>query len=410
MKDNYKISKNFQTMLLFSAVLLLVLGGYLLIKDEPLMIDEIWHNEQIQMLLRNDFSVHYMISMIPGYHFIMYLLANFFYYSSIASIRFFSAIFSVLSVLVFYAIAEILDKNNSKITTLQYFFFPVLFQFFFLIYTDVFSLFLVLLSLFFALQKKHLLSGFAGIFSVLVRQNNVVWLFFIFLLIYYKNYQFNFNFHNIRQHLLESWPFILAFVAFIIFFIINKGLAIDDFGAHPSFTFHSGNIHMILFLFFFLFLPLNISNFLRMIQYLLKNKIKVFAACVLLFAFYFLTFDKIHFYNYFSFFIRNKILMFFYSTAFLKIVFFLPMLYSIFSLCVTKLHNKLFYSIYPLTVLFLVPSWLVDPRYYFIPYSLFMLFRKKEAKLIQVEYLTLILYVISTAIIFWAVLNNRFWI
>jgi alpha-1,2-glucosyltransferase len=79
------------------------------------------------------------------------------------------------------------------------------------------------------------------------------------------------------------------------------------------------------------------------------------------------------------YFIRNFILVAFTKSNALKALFFLPMLYTFLSLIVTPLSRKSWYLFYAITILFLLPSWLIEQRYYIIPFALFMLFRKDQS-------------------------------
>jgi len=108
------------------------------------------------------------------------------------------------------------------------------------------------------------LAGLIGIASIIVRQNNIIWLFFIFILIYALENN-SFNKYSLKAHLKKSWIFLLGFLAFLIFAILNKGIAIGDKESHPLASLHFSNIYFMLFLFFFLFLPLNLSNLKKII-------------------------------------------------------------------------------------------------------------------------------------------------
>jgi len=112
--------------------------------------------------------------------------------------------------------------------------------------------------------------------------------------------------------------------------------------------------------------------------------------------------------NWSSYYIRNKILIYFTSTVVLKTLFFIPIAYSILSISVTKLHRKSFYILYPTTLIYLFPSWLIEQRYYLIPFILFILFKKEESKF--VEYLTITFYVLASAGIYLGIRNNFFFL
>jgi alpha-1,2-glucosyltransferase len=133
-----------------------------------------------------------------------------------------------------------------------------------------------------------------------------------------------------------------------------------------------------LLLFFFLFLPLNIQRFPEIVSYLKRHKLS-WILIPALYAIYLLTFQPTHPYNQvgYVFFLRNRLLLFMNSTILWKSIFFIPMIYSVFALMVTKLKNRQYYWIYPASIVSLIPSWLIEQRYYLIPFSLFLLMREE---------------------------------
>jgi len=400
--------KKHKNKLILLLILIIFISAFFYIKDRDLAVDEPAHHEQITKFMNKDFTLINHLTTIPGYHAFFALLTSALHISpKVSSIRLLSSIFSLISIFIFYILSSKIEKDKAKIKTLQYYFFPILFPFFFLIYTDVFSVLLVLISFYFLLKNKYDYAGLFGILSFLVRQNNVVWMVFMCGIIYYKNFGFKIKFEYIKIFLNNCIVFIMGFFIFLIFVIVNKGVSLGVQWVHPSFSLHMGNIYFILFLFFFLFLPLNISNFFKIIEFSKKNK-KIIVAILCLFIFYMLTFVNNHIFNTMGgdHFLRNKALIYFTSSLLLKAIFFLPIAYSILSLFVTKLKDKSFYLLYPFTALYLMPSWLIEQRYYLIPFALFILFKKEKTKLI--EYSTIILYIILSIAIFYWIKNNIF--
>jgi alpha-1,2-glucosyltransferase len=297
--------------------------------------------------------------------------------------------------------------ESVRTKTLQYVFFPILFPFFFLLYTDVFSLLLVITAFFFALKKNYNLTAIIGIASILVRQNNIIWLLFLYIFLYFQEYS-TINKEIIKNHIKKSWLFLLGFLAFAIFLFINKGIALGDEARHPGGIFF-GNIYFLLFLFFFLLLPFNLANLPKIIEKIKQNK-KIIPLLLAIFIFYFFTFQNTHPYNQpqYSFFLRNQILLFFTSSLFLKILFLLPIAYSILSIWATKLPSKACYLIYPTAILYLLPSWLIEQRYYLIPFALFLALKEKKSN--TVEYLTIIMYITLSLYLFWGIRYVEFFL
>ncbi len=397
-----------QNVLLIALILIITLPLLLSIRqDTNLHVDERDHLDQITRFLKGEKTLNPLLTTIPGYHLILATLLKPFPNPALPLARTLTFIFSLLSILVFFLIVKKIDPTSLFTKTLQYAFFPVLFPFFFLLYTDVFSLLLVLAAFFFALRKSYNLTAFIGVASIAVRQNNILWLLFLFTFMFFQEYS-TINKESIKNHLKKSWLFLLGFIAFAIFLFINQGIAIGDKTGHPGGIFF-GNIYFLLFLFFFLLLPYNLAN-LKKIKEKIKEKPKIILLLLVILMFYLFTFKNTHPYNQeaYNFFLRNQILNFFTSSLFLKILFFLPIAGSMLSLWTTKLPSKACYLMYPTTILYLLPSWLIEQRYYLIPFALFLAL--KERKSSAIEYFTILAYIALSLYFFYGIRHLKFFL
>lgn len=382
--------------------------GYLFINDRGLFADEQAHYLQIRRFISGDFGVYDIITVIPGYHFFLAGLAKIFGIYSIGGIRFLNLVIGLISIFIFLLLCLKISKYFYLAKGLQYAFFPILFPLFFLIYTDVLSLLLVLLMFYFLLSRNYVISGFYGMFSFFVRQNNIIWFAFMIAYVYFDRYGMKLDFTRLKEIAKDLWIFILGIIAAIIFFILNKGFSIGDRGMHPGGIFF-GNIFFILFLFFFLFLPLNLYNFSKIIKFIKKNKWIQFVI-IGIFLFYVKFFIVNHPYNLImsNYFLRNAILAYFNSNFLIRSALFLPIAFSILSLCVTELRRKSFYLLYAFSFLFLLPSWLIEQRYYLIPFAFFILFKKEENK--WVENLNILYYIVVSFILIYFIGSRIFFL
>lgn len=404
------IKKNMKTLSLILIVLAIIFPSLLLIKDAPSFVDEDAHCETIKeiatnRITRETFSRN---AQLPGYYFIMAGLRFLLGVSSLAELRILTTIFSLLSILAFFLVAQKINKKEIYVKTLQYFFFPILFIFFFLVYNDVTSLLLVLLSFYFVLKKRYQTAGLTGFLSILIRQNNIIWLGFFCLYIFLEEYKFRFSRKSLVGFLKDIPVFIFSLVYVIIFVIVNGNPAMAEPDLNPM-AFHFENVFFILFLHFFLFLPLNLNNLPKIIR-MIKRKLYVLPIIIGIFIFYFLSFKVKHWYNDPSFhgFLRNRLVNWGVANQSQKVIFFIPIAYSILCLGVTKFSKKSYYLLYPFTILFLSLSWMIEQRYYLIPFTFFILFKKQKSRLL--EYATIVIYVILTVWIFWGVLNRKFFL
>lgn len=345
---------------------------------------------------------------LPGYYLIVAGLSLLLRISSLPGTRFLSTCLSVPSVFIFYLIAKKIDRRQAFFKTLQFFFFPLLSVFFVLLYNDIFSLFLILLSFYFLIKNNYSVSALIGLLSVLVRQNNIIWLGYFCAYIFWEKYKLKLTRQNLLIFFKDIWLFILTFLFLVGFILWNKGPAMAEPEMNPT-AFHSENVFFILFLFFFLFLPANIDHLPKIIK-LIKQRSYLLLGIVGVFGLYFFTFKLQNWYNNpgFDYFLHNVLANYAVENIKQKIIFFIPVAYSILSLAVTKFQKRAYYLLYPFTVLFLSLLWMVEQRYDLIPFTFFMLFRKQKSALI--EHTTIVLFIMVTAWIFWVTLRRTFFL
>ena len=103
--------------------------------------------------------------------------------------------------------------------------------------------------------------------------------------------------------------------------------------------------------------------------------------------------------------IRNYLISWAFDSRWNRLFFFLPIAYSTLSLIVTPLKKKIYYLMYPLTFIFMLPLWLIEPRYSIIPIVMFILFRKTESRLVELSILSL--FIILSAALYVGLIFNR---
>ena len=394
-----------QLIVVFLTIIAILIFCYSLFLKTELLNDEIMHFEQIEGIMKGDLTQKIAITMIPGFHYLIAFISKLIGDPTIASMRAINLIISLFCIIIFFLCARKITKDQYLIKTIQFVFLPVLFPFIFLIYTDPLALLLFLISLYALLAKKYHLSGLIASLSLLIRQDSIIWLVFLFFLVLLREFEGKIVLRRINEIIDKTWVYILGIEIFFVFFIVNRGIAMGDRLMHPAFQAHTENVFFLLFLFFFLLLPFNILNFKKIIQ-LIKEKPWIIALLVLVFIGYLFTFKSTHPYNnglWVDYYLRNRLIIFFTSSLALKTVFFLPMAYSILSLAVTKFYQKnIPFLLYYFGIAFLLFHWLIDPRYYIVPFAIFLLFRKGESQKTEIIiasiffYLSVILiYIIS---------------
>jgi hypothetical protein len=110
-----------------------------------------------------------------------------------------------------------------------------------------------------------------------------------------------------------------------------------------------------------------------------------------------LFFKADHPYNQFGRFLHNWILWDMTRSFFSKCLYFVPIAWSILSLCVTPLKKKSFYLFYPFAILYLMPNAVIEIRYGFIPFALFLLLKEPDSE--RITLFTLASYIVPVVVI-----------
>src|SRR5262249_52434071 len=154
----------------------------------------------------------------------------------------------------------------------------------------------------------------------------------------------------VREHLRRGWLYLLGIAGFVLFVIVNRGVAIGDREHHPPFRFHSDSVFFGLFIVFVVFLPLHLANLPRIARLLRARPWWLLIVGALCLLFWFGTsFD--HPYNTWRFCLHNKVVDRLDDTDLNRMLFFLTTAFALLSLAVTRLSEPSFSLLYPLAVL-----------------------------------------------------------
>lgn len=367
----------------------------ILLFSRDTFVDEKTHLRQITRFLKGNFEVLPSLTTIPGYHAVIAFFVQFFKHPSLAFVRFISLLVASGSLLAAYLISKKLDSKHPLIKTLQCAFLPISFLYFPLIYTDIFSLLLVLLALYFILSGKYGLSAFFSLTSVLVRQDNIIWIALIWVYAYLSTYGFLFSLKNIRAHIRRTIGHLFVFVFFIMFVLVNGGVALGDKRNHQV-GFYMGNSYFFLATVGLLFLPILLAR-IRKID---LSKIKPFMlygviiGIVIAGSFIFVQ-PEIHHGNNKLSMLRNVLLQSGYHQymwAYVAAIF-----VGYMTLFLMEFEKKRLVLL-PFIFVSLIPSLLVEQRYYIVPLFLLLLFRKESGEKAELALLAYFI-VLSSALV-----------
>lgn len=379
-----------------AVITLTCLWAFLRLRDGEVAADEGLHGLQIVTVAGGKLEIAKGLTMLPGYHVVLVLLAGLTGARSSTAIRTLSVLVSLPVIPVFYLLMRQLNPRFAVVSTLQFAFLPILFPFLFLLYTDGFSLLLVLLSVLMMMRGRRRASAIIAILSVLVRQTNIICLVFVLGLAYLEDHGPTLSRERLTSFLRRHLLFVFALAGFGLFVVINGGVAVGDQSAHPL-KFTLGNVYLFLFLYFFLALPLHLAACREALAGL--RDMRVMGGALVLYAVFMLTFVNDHPYNQLHVeafryaddatfmgqapFLRNQLLHYATRSALTKSLFFIPVLLSCLLLLKTKLLQPRFLLIYPLLLLLLTPAWLIEQRYCLVPMALLLMARERSSPVLE---------------------------
>jgi len=348
----------------------------------PLLLDEKPHYARILAIRQGTIDQVKHACCPHTYHHFLALTGSIAGAHAPHELRLVSLLVSLLCVPLAFAVVRKLDPEGAPLAAAQFFFLPVLLPFFFLLYTDPLGLLFALLTLLLVLHDCLWAAALASIASVCVRQTHVVWMLFAFLLPYVRKHGWRLERDAVVEHLRRGWLFLLGFAGFTVFVVLNKGVSLGDRQAHPTFEFRPGNVFFALFVVFVVFLPLHVANLPRIVELVRRRPwwLLVVAGALLLFLFG-THFD--HPYNQWDRLLRNKILRYVGSNALYGAIFFGTVALALLSLAATQLKEASFFLLYPMAILHLAPSWLIDPRYSIPALAMFVLCRARSSWLVE---------------------------
>ena len=387
--------------------------GMQMYTSEDSIADEGHHHPQIAAFIdgRFDGVGRNGVTMLPGYHAIVAAVAWGVGTHSASTVRILSAILCLPIMVLFFLCARALGKDNRVSLTLLFLLCPLVYPYFFLIYTDIPALMFLLGALFLTLTRRYQLAGLVVWLAILVRQTNVVWAFFLALVALGQDGVWEqlvrHNWRSVLQAVARLWLFVLAGLAFLVFVYWNGGAALGTTQAqHELERLYPTQGYLWLFVMFFLFMPLHLWNVPRIVTMLRRRPALWVVMSAGAFVVYLETFWVLHQWNYNPWWLRNRLLTWLRQDAWNPWLAFLPMLWAIVSLCVTPFARRSFYWMYPVAILSVVPFSLIEPRYFMVPLVFFMLFA--EWKNVYVDRLTIAMYALVSVWVYVGIQSGEF--
>ena len=379
--------------LLVSICLMVLIALFILaILPKQPIADELIHLPQIMTFISGSTVLSGIVAMPPGFHYTIATVAGALNLHELNQLRAINTLITLICPILFglYIYA---DKGRLELMrSAQLMIAPIIWPFFFLLYTDLSSLLLILIGLLLVQQRRFVPAALVCTLSLAFRQNNIFWVLLLWLIAMvpsvYSRIQSGHAsprhlhlLNVVRDGVKKTAVFIFPVVAFLIFVYLNGGVAMGNKDLHHTSGIYPTQIFFFLLVFWFVLLPLHIRNLPKIYTLLQKHLFFLIGAIGLLALIYLVNFDISHPYNFRSdYFIRNWLLYKLNDNLLWRVLAFIPMVWALISLATTKLLHPKYYWLYPITLLSLLPVHLIEQRYYIIPLALFLLFRIPTSK------------------------------
>jgi len=345
---------------------------------------------------------------IPTYYYLFAGLKRIFGIEDIMFLRLAQTLLSILTILVVWLTVKEVDPINAQIKTIQVMLLPTLNIFLVLVYNESLTLLFTLLSFYTVLKKRYLLSWLTLLFSIMLRQNNIIWLLFLLAYQWLDIIGYRFDLPKLKQFIKQVWGYLFSILFIAIFFYLNKGPALADQHANPL-TIHSENIFFLLLILPTLFLPVIFIKINQIIKIILKKK-NLWIILPVLFLVYWYFFKADNFFNsqHYIFHLRNKLIWLILESNWNKTLFFIPIALGFLFLLIEKFINQKYYPLYLFSLFYLSTLWLIEPRYYIIPLTFFVIFRKIDN--IKIEWAQTIYMTIFALYLIWGSVKFLFFL
>jgi len=375
--------------------------------------DEIDHFTQITQFLRGTDRILAELTTIPGYHALVAALMRACGAASLDAARLANAAFGLFAVAGFHALRRRAWPGTETLATAQLLVLPILVPLFFVVYTDVLALALLLWAAWASVARRHVLAALFATALVGVRQHEVVWTgLFVMLAIGDDSLE------RVRREpvrvLASLWPYVVPLAVFVAFWAWNGSISLSRTQAalHPDAKLHAGN-PLFALLVAGLLLPLQVFQGLPAFLAALRRDrpgwllaaVPILVACGFWFGFHA---DNPYNTAYPWYYLHNHLPVLIEQRWYARALAALVAAGAACSLATFRLRPSSAYWLFPVALVFLAASWLVELRYVLVPLVLWLAFREHRSR--PVEYATWALWLVLAVCMYVGTLTHWFFL
>jgi alpha-1,2-glucosyltransferase len=396
---------------LFWAILIAIFVGCALYAAQgELRGDEYVHFEQVLRFVRGDYRIlGDALTTIPGYHLLIAAGMRALGTESLGAARILSGFALALATLAFYRLRRDAQSCGDLLVTAQFLALPILLPFAFLVYTDTLSLAFVLWAAWAAGRQRHWFAATFLVAAMAVRQNNVLWIALFTLPLLMQAWQRR-SAQEVVPLFLSLLPYGIAGLAFVAYWLWNGSVSLSPLqaGMHPDFSLHAGNLVYFCFLAGILFALPAAEAWGRYWSDVRARPILLLVPLGLAIV-YWLAFKVDHPYNLGQpVALRNWLLYFTLQSWVWRATFGAVAVFGAVGLLWQRWLTPTARGLWPLTIVFLSMSWLIEQRYCLIPFALLLAWRKPSSW--RCEWITLALWIFAAVLFFWGMISGQLYL
>lgn len=357
----------------------------------PPLTDEITHYAQIWLFAQGQWRVLPELTTIPGYHLLAAVVLEALHGVSLQDARLLGAAFGLFATAGFHALRARLWPGTQTLATAQFLALPILAPLFFVVYTDVLAIGLLLWAAWANVDRRHWLAAALLAALVAVRQHEIVWggLFALFAV---PRLDLRSALRHWRETAWALLPYALPLACFLAFWGWNGSISLShsQSALHPDFSLHAGNVLLALVVIGVL-LPLQTAQgFARAAQAIARRPVLALAPLVLLFGFWF-CFRADNPYNGAlpDFYLHNRLPVLIEHRPWIRSIAAIVATLAACALAATRVRPARARWLFAFAALFLAASWLVELRYVAVPLVLWLAMREHRSRTVEMATLAL---------------------